>query len=62
MEIITTVLGILLMPLAIITIVLLLTEIITKGPQKRNFKSTYTFAGATVLCLVLFLILTNILV
>lgn len=62
MEIITTILGTLLVPLAIITIVLLLTEVITKGPQKRNFKSTYTFAGITILCLVIFLILTNILV
>lgn len=62
MEIITTILGILLVPLTIITIVLLLTEIITKGPKKGNFKSTYIFAGLTILCLVVFLILTNILI
>lgn len=60
MEIITTILGILFLLIAIITMVLPLIEIVTKEPQKRNFKLTYAFFIITILSLIVFLTLINI--
>lgn len=61
MEIITSLLGVLLILLTIITMFLPLVEIVTKAPQKRNFKLTYVFFITTIFSLVVFLVLINIL-
>lgn len=59
METLSTILGISMVILALISIGLLGVEVLFKGPKERNFTSTFITFFAAAICLVLFLIIIN---